>query len=180
MSTHLQHQEQYNEAFGILAEIVDDTMSLALAAECLAPSYVEGCVRMVLQFHPNANRVTVEGYDLRYEHGEVVVNYQIIPEDYIEDEHETVNFRCECGDEISLATNKFNRLVEFAEQFGYELDGLSDLYDGDGGWTLGYEAAEALIKTSLRLAAVDSEVFPHAGEFASWLEDNGAVTLTLK
>lgn len=180
MNTHLQHQEKYNEAFGILAEIVDDTMSLALEAECLAPSYVEGCVRMVLQFHPNASRITVDGYDLRYEHDEVVVNYQIIPEDYIEDEHDTVNFRCECGDEIAIAGNKFSLLLLFVEQFGYVLNGLDDLYTGDRGWELDYESAEALIKTALRLAAVDSAIFPEAIDFATWLEDNGAVTLTLK
>ncbi len=73
-----------NEAFDILDGIADDAMSLALAAECVAPEYIEQCLHTVLQFHPYADRVTVAETSLSIIHGGVLVRYEIMPEEYID------------------------------------------------------------------------------------------------
>lgn len=67
------------EAFEILDGIADDALSLAFAAECVAPSYIEQCLRTVLQFHPYADRVKVAETSMTLTHGGVAVSYEIMP-----------------------------------------------------------------------------------------------------
>lgn len=83
MNTPIQYS---NEAFDILNGIADDAMSLAFAAECVAPSYIEQCLRTVLQFHPYADRVKVAETSLSLVHGGVLVTYEIMPDEYVVDD----------------------------------------------------------------------------------------------
>lgn len=76
---------QYNnEAFDVLDGIADDAMSLAIAAGCVAPSYIEQCLRTVLQFHPYADRVKVAETVMLLIHDGVVVTYEIMPDEYVD------------------------------------------------------------------------------------------------
>lgn len=99
MTTHIQYS---NEAFDILNGIADDAMSLALAAECVAPSYIEQCLHTVLQFHPYADRVKVTETSLSIVHGGIAVTYVIMPDEYVNKvtrEEDAYEILCEVAEE---------------------------------------------------------------------------------
>lgn len=96
MNTPIQYS---NEAFDILNGIADDAMSLALAAECVAPSYIEQCLHTVLQFHPYADRVKVAETSLSIVHGGIAVTYEIMPDEYVFTREDAYEILCEVAEE---------------------------------------------------------------------------------
>jgi len=109
MNTPIQYS---NEAFEILHGIANDAMLLAQAAESETPEYVEQCLRTVLQFHPDADRVTVTETSMTMTHGSVVVTYNIVVDPNYEAIRRTQEERELRKDEYDLATTT---LVEIAE-----------------------------------------------------------------
>ena len=132
-----------NEAFDILNGIADDAMSLALAAECVAPSYIEQCLHTVLQFHPYADRVKVTETSLSIVHGGIAVSYEIMPDEYVHTQDDAYEILCEIAEEavrlagspvadnITECANLAIRNLKYTERVSViETDVLFYSYDG--------------------------------------------------
>ncbi len=78
MNQHTPTPSELEAAYDILAEVADDALNLAEAANCFTPSYLKQCGQTALEFHPCAKSVTVlDSGDLVFDDGNVKMRFEL-------------------------------------------------------------------------------------------------------
>lgn len=162
MNTPLQYTQ---EAFDILNGIADDALSLAFAAECVAPPYIEQCLHTVLQFHPYADRVKVAETSMTLAHGGISVTYEIMPHEYVDQDETPKTYRFH-NEEKGFSDEAYLRITEGEYLLAYQV--LRESYQKDRlpplgepcTWMIDEDEHEALIVAFQDLA----EDFPDDAE----------------
>jgi hypothetical protein len=177
---------QYNnEALEILNRIADDAMSLAIAAECVAPSYIEQCLRTVLEFHPYADRVKVAETSMSLVHGGVAVTYEIMPDEYVEMDPTPKTYQFCDENKEALGDEAYFTITEGEYLLAYQV--LRETYSKEYlpklgepvTWLINGDEHDALINAFCQLAQDFPNDEDRFFEIAEWLETVDGYNLSI-
>jgi len=177
---------QYNnEALEILNRIADDAMSLAIAAECVAPSYIEQCLLTVLQFHPYADRVKVAETSMSLVHGGVAVTYEIMPDEYVDMDTTPKTYQFFDENKEALGDEAYFTITEGEYLLAYQV--LRETYSKEYlpklgepvTWLINGDEHDALINAFCQLAQDFPNDEDRFFEIAEWLETVDGYNLSI-